>query len=54
MVSDAVTLLHGVQVRHLGHDGRLAPHRPSTGARVIAGQLVYLGGEGSRTSQQPV
>jgi uncharacterized protein (DUF488 family) len=48
MVSDAVTLLHGVAVRHLGHDGVLAPHRPSAGARVLAGQLVYVGGEGSR------
>jgi uncharacterized protein (DUF488 family) len=48
LVSDAATLLHGVTVRHLGHDGRLTDHRPSEGARVIAGQLVYVGGEGTR------
>lgn len=41
LVSDAATLLHGVAVRHLGHDGGLRPHRPSEGARVVDGQLVY-------------
>jgi uncharacterized protein (DUF488 family) len=46
LVSDAAVLLHGVTVRHLGHDGRLGPHRPSEGARVVDGQLVYDGGEG--------
>jgi uncharacterized protein (DUF488 family) len=50
MVSDAITLLHDVAVLHLGHDGTLAPHRTSAGARVVGGQLVYRGGEGSRTS----
>jgi uncharacterized protein (DUF488 family) len=48
LVSDAAAVLHGVVVEHLGHDGSLAPHRPSDGARVVSGQLVYVGGEGSR------
>ena len=43
LVSDAAVLLHGVTVLHLGHDGRLGPHRPSEGARVVTGQLVYDG-----------
>jgi uncharacterized protein (DUF488 family) len=43
LVSDAATLLHGVAVRHLGHDGRLTEHRPAEGARVVSGQLVYDG-----------
>jgi len=52
MVSDAAALLHGVDVHHLAHDGTLAPHRPSAGARVVAGQLVYVGGEGSRAPDE--
>lgn len=43
LVSDAATLLHGVTVRHLAHDGRLSPHRPADGARVVSGQLFYVG-----------
>ena len=43
LISDAATLLHGVAVEHLGHDGSLSPHRPSEGARVVGGQLVYDG-----------
>jgi uncharacterized protein (DUF488 family) len=46
LVADAAVLLHGVTVRHLGHDGRLVAHRPSEGARVVAGQLVYADGAG--------
>jgi uncharacterized protein (DUF488 family) len=41
LVSDAAVLLHGITVLHLGHDGRLSPHPPSEGARVVSGQLVY-------------
>lgn len=41
LISDAAVLLHGVEVEHLGHDGRLAPHRPSDGARVTDAGLVY-------------
>jgi uncharacterized protein (DUF488 family) len=41
LISDVAVLLHGVAVGHLGHDGRLSPHRPSEGARVAGGQLFY-------------
>ena len=41
LVSDAAVLLHGVPVEHLGHDGRLAEHRPSEGARVEGADLYY-------------
>lgn len=41
LVSDAAVLLHGHDVRHLGHDGRLTPHPPSPGARVTSEGLVY-------------
>ena len=41
LVSDAALLLHGVPVEHLAHDGRLTPHRPSEGARVVDGELRY-------------
>lgn len=41
LVSDAAVLLHGVEVRHLGHDGRLSPHRPAEGARTTPAGLVY-------------
>jgi uncharacterized protein (DUF488 family) len=52
MVSDAATLLHDVTVLHLAHDGTLAPHRPSAGARVVGGELVYVGGEGARAHDE--
>jgi uncharacterized protein (DUF488 family) len=41
LISDVAVLLHDVDVQHLGHDGRLSPHRPATGARVTAEGLVY-------------
>lgn len=41
LVSDAAVLLHGVDVRHLGHDGRLSPHPPAEGARVAEDGLHY-------------
>lgn len=41
LISDAAALLHGVTVEHLGHDGRLAAHRPAEGARVTEGGLRY-------------
>lgn len=43
LVADVLVLLHDVSVLHLGQDGRLAPHRPSAGARVTAAGLVYDG-----------
>jgi len=42
LISDAALLLHGRDVAHLGHDGRVAPHRASAGARVSeTGVLRY-------------
>lgn len=41
LISDAATLLHGVPVLHLGHDGRLDPHPVAEGATVVAGDLRY-------------
>lgn len=41
LIADATVLLHDLPVLHLGHDGRLAPHRPSEGARVTDDGLVY-------------
>jgi uncharacterized protein (DUF488 family) len=41
LVADAAVLLRGAEVAHLGHDGRLTPHRPTEGARVEGGVLVY-------------
>lgn len=41
LISDVAVLLHDVPVEHLGHDGRLTPHRPAEGARVTEGGLVY-------------
>lgn len=48
LVGDEAVLLHGVAVGHLGHDGRLSPHRPAEGARVLGGQLVYDAGDASQ------
>jgi uncharacterized protein (DUF488 family) len=41
LIADAAVLLHGVEVRHLGHDGRLTAHTPTEGVRVEGGGLVY-------------
>lgn len=41
MISDAAVLLHGVDVRHLAHDGRLTEHVPAEGARVAGDGLHY-------------
>jgi uncharacterized protein (DUF488 family) len=48
LVADVLVLLHGVPVLHLGHDGRLTPHRPSEGARVTDVGLIYDGRAGGR------
>lgn len=46
LIADAAMLRFGVEVRHLGHDGRLTPHRPTEGVRVDErGGLVYDAGE---------
>ncbi len=42
LVADAAQLLHGVEVRHLMHDGSLRPHQPTAGVRVTPeGTLRY-------------
>ena len=46
LIADFAELARGVPVRHLMHDGRLAPHHPSPGVRLRAdGLLVYDGGQ---------
>jgi len=35
LISDAAALLHGVDVSHLFHDGKVAPHVPTQGVRVL-------------------
>ena len=46
LVADFVSLARGVEVRHLMHDGRVEPHRPSDGVRLRDdGLLVYDGGQ---------
>jgi uncharacterized protein (DUF488 family) len=45
LVADAAVLLEGTSVYHLGHDGRLAAHRVTDGARMVerdgTTRLVY-------------
>ena len=42
LLSDALVLWRGCEVRHLGHDGRLAPHRLTDGVRAgPGGRPVY-------------
>ncbi|MGH9102877.1 MAG: DUF488 family protein [Acidimicrobiales bacterium] len=45
LVADAAQLLEGATVVHLGHDGRLYPHRPTEGVRVEEGLLLYDAGQ---------
>jgi uncharacterized protein (DUF488 family) len=46
LIADFAELARGVPVRHLMHDGKLATHRPSPGARLRPdGLLVYDGGQ---------
>ena len=35
LIADAAVLIGGATVVHLGHDGRLAPHRVTEGARLV-------------------
>jgi len=46
LIADAATLVRGVTVRHLGHDGKLSPHRVTEGARLGDGIVVYDGAAG--------
>lgn len=42
LIADAATLLHGVEVQHLAHSGKMLPHVPTEGVRVLNGsQLRY-------------
>lgn len=42
LISDAATLLHGADVRHLMHDGKLQAHVPTAGVRIAGeGALRY-------------
>ena len=46
LIADFAKIARGVPVRHLMHDGKLAPHRRSPGVRLRAdGLLVYDGGQ---------
>ena len=46
MIADFVSIARGRPVRHLMHDGRLMPHRPSPGVRLTGdGLLVYDAGQ---------
>jgi uncharacterized protein (DUF488 family) len=46
LVADFAATARGVEVRHLMHDGRLEPHRPSPGLRLRDdGLLVYDAGQ---------
>jgi uncharacterized protein (DUF488 family) len=41
LLSDAAVLVRGVEVLHLGHDGRVEPHRPTDGVRRDGDLLAY-------------
>jgi uncharacterized protein (DUF488 family) len=43
LIADYLTLVRGVEVRHLMHDGKLRLHRPTAEARVDGDVLVYDG-----------
>lgn len=43
LIADAVELVRHATVRHLGHDGRLNPHRLTEGLRADEGRVVYDG-----------
>ncbi|MGH9108322.1 MAG: DUF488 family protein [Acidimicrobiales bacterium] len=54
LIADAAVLAFGSRVRHLGHDGRLADHRLTDGARLAAGIVVYDVSGASGNSRSPV
>ncbi|MER7083375.1 Protein of unknown function, DUF488 [Saccharopolyspora kobensis] len=47
MIADYLTLVRGVPVGHLMHDGKIRPHRPSPEARLLPerGVLIYDAGQ---------
>jgi uncharacterized protein (DUF488 family) len=44
LLADAATIVRGVEVLHLGHDGRTTPHGPTDGVRRDDDRLVYDAG----------
>jgi uncharacterized protein (DUF488 family) len=45
LIADVAVLVRGVDVQHLGHDGRLTRHPPTPEARRDGELLVYDGGD---------
>jgi uncharacterized protein (DUF488 family) len=45
LIADAAVLLHGVDVRHIRHDGSLEGHAPDPAARVTGVGLIYDAGQ---------
>ena len=41
LLADHLTLVRGVEVVHLMHDGRLIPHAPTEGVRLADDRLIY-------------
>ncbi|PZS18237.1 MAG: hypothetical protein DLM54_08670 [Acidimicrobiales bacterium] len=41
LLADHLTLVRGIDVVHLMHDGRLSPHAPTDGVRLAGDALVY-------------
>jgi len=41
LLADHLVLVREVQVRHLMHDGRHAPHKPTDGVRLQGHRLIY-------------
>jgi uncharacterized protein (DUF488 family) len=51
LVADVAVLAHGVEVLHLMPGGRLSPHRPAAGARLLPGGQVLW--DGAATAATP-
>lgn len=45
IIADVAACVHGVDVRHLMHDGRLVEHAVTPGARLVDGVLIYDAGQ---------
>jgi uncharacterized protein (DUF488 family) len=41
LLADYLVLVRGIKVVHLMHDGRLTPHMPTEGVRLVDDALVY-------------
>jgi uncharacterized protein (DUF488 family) len=54
LIADAATIISGVAVWHLGHDGRLSAHQLTSGVRRGQGDtLVYDAGQPAAAAQPP-